>query len=675
MKNIIYYLTENAARFPDKAAYHFLSDDIDIENTIYYKDLLDTCKNLAAIFYSKDFVGKRVLLIYKDTLQFIEAFLACQYAGVIPVPVYFPSNKRQFAKVAEIIRDADINTILSSSDMDTSFMKSMFENYDLNQASWLLTDINISEASNSLIEPTQNSTAFIQYTSGTTGNAKGVVISAESLIHNQGLIKSCFKCTDQSKILSWLPFQHDMGLIGNILHTVYVGCTCYIMTPSQFIQKPLRWLTAISKYKISHSGGPNFAYDLCVEKIDSGEIKHLDFSFWLVAYNGAEPVRANTINRFAEKFNSAGFRLGTFYPCYGLAEATLLVSGKRDHEFPRCISINMDFTSEGKLLIRPENSDGKLAISSGRVLEGMNVKIIVPETRKEAGENELGEICINGESVTKGYWNKKGNEIFYEIDNKLFLRTGDMGYLHNDELFVHSRLKEMVIIRGRNYYLNDIEETLRSLDIADEFHSMVAFGYLLEKEEGLVIAVEMKRKVNADETYTATVIDIDNAITSAFGITPFDIIITYPFSIPRTTSGKIRRSKCFDHYNNNAFEILKSKRSLVNSSPVIDRKKDILDELAGNSNYQSVRSYLLCIIDSTTAIIHQPSFSDSVKLTEIGIDSLKSMELVNTINKDLKINISVSSLLQQNTFCELIETIENMLWLKHGQKIEKGITI
>lgn len=608
MQHIISYLLKHAAGSPQKAAYRFLQDDLEIKQEITYAQLLAQTQRVAAMLYAKALHGERVLLVYKDAAAFVPAFWACAYAGVVPVPVYYPQNKRQYAKIRDIIRDAQAGAILHVGALP-------FETE--------LLCIDTSEESTlaPMPAPVLHDTAFIQYTSGTTGNPKGVVVNAESLVHNQSLIQQTFHCNNDSQILTWLPFQHDMGLVGNILHAVYVGCTCTVLSPQQFMQQPSRWLGAISKYRISHSGGPDFAYQQCLDMA----ITSLDLSSWQVAYSGAEPVRATTLERFANKFESVGFNKNAFYPCYGLAEATLLVAGVKASPYPRLLQ-----------------AGGRTLVSCGKVAAGMSVRIISPET----GMEELsGEICIAGDSVTTGYWNKDNSALFYLIDGKLHLRTGDLGYLVDGELFVHARLKEMVILRGRNYYLNDLEETLRQSELGVEMSGIAAFGYQQDEEEQVVIAIEIKDRHIDKNSLAEKAAAADVLINTVYGIRPFDIIFTTPLALPRTTSGKVRRSQCAQQYEAGTFTLLYTKQAA-----------DKVELQTVDTN--DTGAYLHRVIHATTGLQPQPGMEQH--LTEMGVDSVSSMALLNTINKDLGITLDISALLGNATLADLAAMIDRL---------------
>jgi acyl-CoA synthetase (AMP-forming)/AMP-acid ligase II/acyl carrier protein len=472
------------------------------------------------------------------------------------------------------------------------------------------------------------------------------MITHQNLMSNQAQIQTAFGCDEQSVIFSWLPFHHDMGLIGNILHTIYVGCTGILMSPFHFIQRPGRWLEGIGKYKATHSGAPNFAYDLCVNKISPSEITSLDLFSWKVAFNGSEPIRADTIQQFSDYFKEAGFNENSFYPCYGMAEATLMVSGYKTGKPPLTIEVD------------------KKLVSSGSIVPGMSVKILNGADLHECGELEAGEVYISGDNVTSGYWNKDNSSLFHQIDHQLFFPTGDLGFFYKNEIFIHGRLKEMLIIRGENIYPYDIEQMIAKRISVVEPNGVAVFSVNIP-EEACVVVAEIKRTSLKDVDVFHTIRLIENEVIDSFGIVPHDILLINPLGIPRTTSGKIQRLKCNENYVQQVFNVIGSREKLTPSSLI--NNDALLSAVKDNGDVEAIRSYLIQVIESKTGSIKKTSLHEFTELTSMGIDSLRAMELVNTVNKDLHINIDVTKVFQDNTLSGLIKSIEDVLWLKNEQ--------
>lgn len=664
MNNIITRLGVHAAVRPNATAFAILNNGEEIGQQISFGQLQSKVATLASHIAGTQLHGKRVLLAYQDIVEFITAFLACQYCGIIAVPVSYPRGTKQAARLFAIIEDAQASAIMSTTDAVALVGDA------LNGSIEIITTDNA--VTNGAIDPAFHETSFIQYTSGSTGRPKGVVVSATNLWHNQQLIADTFGCNQDSVILSWLPFHHDMGLIGNMLHAIYIGCRCIMMSPLSFMQRPARWMEAVSNYKVTHSGGPNFAYDIAVEKMPAEEVAKLDLSSWTVAYNGSEPLRKETLDRFAQHFSVAGFNKNALCPCYGLAEATLLVSGGK--KTFSSIFIERELRDGKIILSDEENSDAIAVVSSGEVANGMDCKIIAVANGKECAELQEGEICIAGNSVTAGYWARDNEEHFYIINDKPFLRTGDLGFMHDNSLFVHGRLKEMLIIRGKNFYPYDIEDVAVESNASIETNGVAVFG-IKTPEEGFVVLAEVKRHLLKTIAAHEVIAAIDNAIADSFGVTAYDIILTTPLGIPRTTSGKLQRVKCKDAYAQNAFNVIASKQQLSVVTLKKEQGEELLRDVKSNADYATIRKYLVNVIESKIGSIWSALLNDSTALTAAGLDSLRAMEVINTVNRDLEINLDASKIFQANTLSGLINAIENMLWLKHKQPFGTEITI
>jgi acyl-CoA synthetase (AMP-forming)/AMP-acid ligase II/acyl carrier protein len=675
-QHIIDHLLEHALTTPESTAFIVLEDGEAREQKITYKELAARVQDLASMLNGQQLRAKRVLLVYQEIQEFIVSFLAVQYAGIIPIPVSFAKGTKQIERLTGIIADANAAAILCTLNSVVHVQKGLGSFLQEENVKVIPTDVPYEPARASInLEPLYNDIAFIQYTSGSTGRPKGVIITATNLMHNQLLIKSTFGCDKHSVIFSWLPFYHDMGLIGNILHAIYVGCTCIIMSPLHFIERPRRWLEAISKYGVTHSGGPNFSFDLCVSKIAPDDVAKLNLSSWKVAYNGSEPVHFETMQRFAGHFKQAGFDIGSFSPCYGLAEATLLVSGIKLNESPAALSVDKLSGLKTRIsLTEKPASNTRLLISAGSPAPGMDVKIFSLQDMHECKELEEGEICIAGDSVTAGYWNKDNRAVFHVFDDKRYLKTGDLGFFYQDELFVHGRRKEMLIIRGRNYYPYDIERVASECHEAIESNGVAVFS-LQNLEDEFVIVAEIKRawsKVVDAETILQA---IETAVVASLGVTPFDILLTGAFGIPRTTSGKLQRVKCRELYAEQSLQMIGSRLSLL-KKPVDQAKNGfLLQKLLHKGDPDTIKSYLVHKIESKVGKIFPGTISHETDLTDIGIDSIRAMELVNVINKDLSINMDASKIFLDNSLSSLVSVIENMLWLKSRQTYGKRLSI
>ncbi|MEO6193501.1 MAG: fatty acyl-AMP ligase, partial [Thermoanaerobaculia bacterium] len=463
---LVELLRMRAMSQPERRAYTFLLDGEREEVHLSYGELDRQARAIAARLQELGVEGERALLLYPPGLQYAAAFFGCLYAGVTAVPVYPPRPNRPDPRFLAILADARARVVLTTSAILPNAERLLQADAPV---AWLATDGLDSKGAEEWRDPAvrPEQLAFLQYTSGSTSAPKGVMVSHGNLVHNERLIERAFGMTAESVVVGWLPLYHDMGLIGNLLQPLWAGCSCVLMSPVDFLQKPLRWLAAVSRYGGTVSGGPNFAYDLCARKIRPEDRAGLDLSRWAVAFNGAEPVRAETLDRFASAFAGCGFRREALFPCYGLAEATLFVAGAAVGEPPVVGRFNAPGLERHRAVADP---DGRPLVSSGRpalLAPGQEVAIVDPESGARLPEAAVGEIWVAGPSVAKGYWSRPEppESTFQALTRDgqgPFLRTGDLGFLVGGELFVAGRAKDLIIIRGRNHYPQDIEMTVEA---------------------------------------------------------------------------------------------------------------------------------------------------------------------------------------------------------------------
>jgi acyl-CoA synthetase (AMP-forming)/AMP-acid ligase II/acyl carrier protein len=676
--NIVKSIKQHAVSFPQKTAFIYVNATDASETKISYGELLNKIQALAGHLQFHALCGKKALLMYDKVLDFIISFFACQYTGTVAVPIFQVKKNTLTSKTQKIIRDAGIDVILCSNDLVSKISHSL----DLNHSKHLsihASDLNYPPAIDPKFPEILNTgTSFIQYTSGSTDDPKGVVITHENLIHNQRQIKQAFNADQESIIFSWLPFHHDMGLVGNIIHAVYIGCTCILASPYYFFQQPRRWIEAISKYKVTHSGGPNFAYDLCVTTMVDSDLSKIDLSSWKVAFNGSEHVKADTITKFSNFFSPCGFKISSFFPCYGLAESTLLVSGIKDVKPPTIISIDKDTSfKDGDFiqLIEKSTDASSELVSCGKIPSGLDVKILLTKRSLECKELQLGEIWIAGPNVTEGYWNRSDDDYFIELDGKRYLETGDTGFFHNDELFVIGRAKELFIIRGKNYYPYEIEKSVSERHSALEPNGVVVFENP-NQQDGFIVVAELKRRYVNQIDLAHLINSIGRSIVSDTGIAPSDILLVKPHRIPRTSSGKPQRLLCKELYSKNSLSGLLLQRTMLVNRPGHETKAELLNDLLLKKDSPSVKKYLVHVITSISELTDPGSLDDApFEFNEIGIDSLRMMEIINTINKDLQINLQATDVFINNTLGSLISIIEQMLWLKYSAARGKEIVL
>jgi len=405
--------------------------------------------------------------------------------------------------------------------------------------------------------------AFLQYTSGSTGTPKGVMVSHGNLLFNSADIDRGCEYTSESVVVTWLPTFHDMGLIYGVIQPLYKGIPCYMMAPTSFLQQPIRWLEAISRYKATHSCAPNFAYQLCVDKVTREQLATLDLSSWCIAFNGAEPVRADVLKRFAEVLKPCGFNLRTFCPAYGLAEATLKVTATRAKDLPTFYTVQSEALRQNRVVEAQEQEPGSLTlVGCGYTEIDTKIAIVHPESLATCPPGEVGEIWVSGSTVAQGYWmrDQASEQTFgahlANAGEEPFLRTGDLGFLLDGELFVTGRIKDMIIIRGQNHYPQDIELTVQKSHSALRPNCGAAFSVEVEGVERLVIAQEVERsylrQLDVDEVVKA----IRQAVSEQHQLQVYAVVLLKTASIPKTSSGKIQRHACRDGFLNGSLDVV-----------------------------------------------------------------------------------------------------------------------
>ena len=487
--------------------------------------------------------GKRVLLPHPPGLEFVASFFGCLYSGAVAVPACSSLlSTRHHDRLRFIVKDADAEFILAASNHSLNcFRESLTDREWISRVSFLAAD-EVAETEGAEWSPAHgrpDDVAYIQYTSGSTSSPKGVVISHRNVVSNQRMIQSAFRTSEGSVVVSWLPHFHDMGLVGVVQHAVYAGMSVVLMAPLDFIRRPAQWLRAISKYRASISGGPNFAYDLCVERIKDEAVSELDLGCWSLAFNGSEAVKPDTIKRFAEKFGKAGFRRECFYPCYGLAEATLFVSSRAPSK---------------PFLLRREDE----VVSCGQGWDRERVLIVDPKTQRRCADGTEGEIWIAGPHVAKGYWRRpdETRQIFAarlsDTGEGPFLRTGDLGYLISGELRITGRLKELIIIHGKNHYPQDIEATAAASHPLLRRDGGAAFSVEVAGREQLVLFQEVNRQTPLEKAFEIKCA-IRQALAENRSIKPYSVVLFKPNTIPKTSSGKIKRSACRANFLQKSF--------------------------------------------------------------------------------------------------------------------------
>uniref|UniRef100_UPI0013D93625 non-ribosomal peptide synthetase n=1 Tax=Pyxidicoccus caerfyrddinensis TaxID=2709663 RepID=UPI0013D93625 len=549
----------HAAAQPHRLAYRYLTTgdaDGPVE-TLTWAELDRRVRAVAAALQRAGAEGQRALLLYPPGLDFVVAFLGCLASGVIAAPAYPPDPgrlERTLGRLRAIARDCDARLVLT-----TEAIAGMAEALhpmapELGELQWVASDAVPDSEADAWRRPAlpTSGVAFLQYTSGSTGTPKGVVITHDNLLHNERMLQRGFgHSVETSSGVGWLPLYHDMGLIGNVLQPLYIGMPCTLMSPLAFLQRPARWLRAISTFRGTTSGGPNFAYDLCVRKVTDAERVGLDLSSWDVAFNGAEPVRTATLERFAAAFAAHGFRREVFYPCYGLAESTLFVTGPvKASAPPVTVSLDVPALEQGRVvpLAAEASRDARTLVGCGHAWMDQQVAIVDPASGRRAGDDRVGEIWVSGPSVARGYWNNpEATARTFEArisgtGEGPFLRTGDLGFLHEGALFVTGRLKDLIIVRGRNLYPQDVELTAEQAHAAVRQGCAAAFGLEVEGDEQLVVVAEVDERAGTAPSEVAAA--IREAVAADHGVVVHAVALLQSRTLPKTTSGKVQRHAC-----------------------------------------------------------------------------------------------------------------------------------
>jgi acyl-CoA synthetase (AMP-forming)/AMP-acid ligase II len=557
---------------PEQRAYtHLLDGEIEGAH-LTFGELDGQARAIATLLLRNGVPGERALLLYPTGLEFVAAFFGCLYAGIIAVPMPPPNlaqPHKTLPRLRAIINDAQPSMALTTSPILGRIADLFAQAPELEARNWLATDVASDDQSQEWREAqvSRNTLALLQYTSGSTSAPKGVMVSHGNLLHNSAYIKHAFELNADTVSVTWLPPFHDMGLTNGIIQPVYVGRPCYLMPPQSFLQRPLRWLQAISRYKATLSGGPNFAYEMCARNITIEQRDALDLSSWNTAYNGAEQIRPGTLSRFADKFAACGFRKSSFYPCYGLAEATLMVTGGLLRDEPILDTVRVAALEQNRVEVSREQENARTLVGCGRAMLDTRVVIADPETSVRCAADAVGEIWVSGPSVAQGYWNRpeETERIFesYLADTGEgpFLRTGDLGFLKGNELFVTGRLKDVIIIGGRNLYAQDIELTVEQSHPAVRSGGCAAFSADIGEEERLIVMAEVERRYQpelhpvAGETRAipngrqplkieALIRTIRRLVAEEHDVRAHVVVLLKAGSLPKTPSGKLQRRAC-----------------------------------------------------------------------------------------------------------------------------------
>ena len=557
---LVELLRGRAQQTPDGHAYTFLADGKKASLPLTYGELDRQARAIGALLQQLQAQGERVLLLYPQGLEVLAAFSGCLYAGAIAIPVPPPESgrlKRTLPRLRAIVGDAGAKFALTTAGI-LSLVENVKEEFpEFQQMHWIDTatvDLSLAEKWQDP-EVDKDQLAYLQYTSGSTATPKGVMLSHFNLMHHSRYLQRACGYDADSISVTWMPYFHDYGLVEGMIVPLYNGTPCYLMSPFAFIKRPLQWLRNLSKYRATHSQAPNFAYDLCTRRVKNSDIAELDLTYWQAAGNAAEPINPKVIARFVEIFSPCGFRWETFAPAYGLAEYTLLVSTKPKGQLPVLSRLEAAALEQDSIVkANPEQQQGvRIIAGCGQLVCETKLAIVNPETLRRCEANQVGEIWVSDPSMAQGYWQRQQEteETFQaylqDTGEGPFLRTGDLGFVQDGELFITGRLKDLIIIRGTNHYPQDLEWTVQHLNSAFRPDYGAAFSIEDKGEEQLVIVQEMERRLG-ELDLEQLIGDIRQEIAEQHEIPAYAIVLAKSGTILKTASGKIQRRACRQNF-------------------------------------------------------------------------------------------------------------------------------
>ncbi|CAM2008635.1 AMP-binding protein [Acanthopleuribacter pedis] len=670
---------------PDHATYTFLEDGDGKEAILTNHELDIEARAIAAKLQSVARPGDRALLLFPPGLPYITALYGCLYAGVVAVPAYPPNRaslQKNIPRLLSIIEDAHVNVVLCNTDIH-SMAASLFEDERGNGPHFIPTDQVSSDWAYDWSEPRVNAEdiAILQYTSGSTGKPKGVMLSHANILDNSKQISRCFGVHAGTVGVIWLPPYHDMGLIGGILQPYYSGIRVIMMAPFNFLRRPMRWLRAISRYRATSSGAPNFAYELCLQKVTEKDLAELDLSSWELAFNGAEPIAPRTLDRFVDTFGACNLRPEALYPCYGMAETTLILTGGNHREAHVIRRFDEEKLEEHAAVPNADPETSRALVGCGEPVADHLVEIVDPQTHERCEPGVIGEIWASGASIAQGYFNRpKLTEAVFQarleaFPGRRFLRTGDLGFFQDDALFVTGRLKDLIIIRGRNYYPHDIERAVETCHPAIRSGAAAAFSVEIDGEEQLVLVQEILRKCKPDQ-YPEVVEVVRRTISEAFEVRAHGIVLIKQGSIAKTSSGKIRRSTCRQLFLDGELEVLGEdllSQKTTGHDEVLCRQ--LVTDMFETTEPRTRRVLLTRLVSEI--LRGQPGLAEAkiaphTTLSSVGVDSVTATEIANLLETYLEVDLPVVFLLEGPKIQEIAEELQALKWSSDAALLEAG---
>ena len=674
--NLSQLLQQQALAHPAKTAIVFLADGEGEAQRINYRDMDARARALAARLQARGLAGEPLLLLLPSGIDFVVAFLASLYAGAVPVPLFPPGSSAHAQRVARVAADCGARGVWTNSNLARQLRERMAGAFA--DEAWLMVD-EPADPHQEWVPPVRSRSdlAFLQYTSGSTGDPRGVMVTHGNLLHHGEQLRTAWQLTPDDVFVSWLPLSHDMGLIGSVLQPLLTGASVVLMPPATFLQRPMRWLEAVSRFRGTVSFAPDFAYSLCASRTGAVPDAALDLASWRIACNAAEPVRADSLRRFAARFGPCGFRPEALAPSYGLAEATLLVTPvSHASAEPSVVRVDADALERGRFapLCDPLGR-GLDAVGCGRPVEAGTVAIVDAGTSRRLADGEIGEVWVRGALVAAGYWRRPEETVrtfqaTLPDDEAMYLRTGDLGALHEGQLYVMGRLKDLIIVRGQNHHPSDIEHTAQCAH--DALGRAAAFAIDEEGQERVVLVAELRREARHSFDGEEILARLTAELAGQHGLQLHALVLVKPTAVPVTSSGKVRRRTCRKLFVDAGFDPLFQWRGVpVHAIAALPPQVTVSRPAAlGRMPPQEAAPAITDLLFRHSARVLQLDEErqaqlradfPGMQLVMMGLDSLAAIELSNHLKTELGVEMPVSELLAGATVAQVVRQLHGLL--------------
>ena len=663
-KTLLDHLKHHTSKHPEQKVYIILKDGDSETMAITYKELLSEVKAIAVHLLKYGQTGHRALLLYEHAQDFIPAFLGCLHSGIIAVPAYPPDPirlNRSLPRLVSIYKDVQPQLVLTTTS-NLALVDGLISMYpEFKNTQWVSTNQVDKHLAQNWKYPhiTENSLAYLQYTSGSTQKPRGVMISHQQLLENQRVGKLLNDFTSDSIFAGWLPLYHDLGLMAYVIGAIYNDCLSVLMSPIHFLKQPFRWMKAISDYKATHNAAPPFGYDLCVKHTPTEMLDQLDLSSWKVAGIGAETVSMKTIEQFSTYFKACGFNKKAFRPTYGMAETVLYISGGVSQG--NALTISRKALEKGRVVFTEKNSEDAYMIThSGHAGSGFHVAIVNQDTFEVCSNGTIGEIWLKGPSVAKGYYENSlatkhiFNAYISDTHEGPFLRTGDLGFIKDKMVYVTGRLKDIIIVHGRNFYPQDIESIAQTSSPVIRKGCCVAFSIHIAGRERVFLVLEVKKKFLDKLNPDKTIHDILRSVTEYYELELYAVILVHPNTIPKTSSGKPQRSLCKKEFIEIKLSIIHewhqniSQAATIQPTPKALSLKESQKSFALKETKQWLKTRIQQLVSTDIQFI-----SDNDCFENFGVDSVGAVTLSGELEKWLGYDIHPFVLYQYKTIDSL----------------------